>query len=241
MAICSSTSSLALQLRVPRPRSRRPARASQLTISRFGQRLRTKTATREQRGDNFEGRILGGRADRVMSPRSTWGRKASCCALLKRWISSTKTMVRRPMRGALGIGHHCFDFLDAAEHGAERQRTPHWSCARSDLRQRRFADAGRAPEDDEPISSRSICVRSGLPGPSRCSWPINSSSVRGRMRSARGRVRSPGLSLLGMVWKRLMVVREKLSTTKDTSLTKETLKGSRLCLFSFVRLGVLRG
>ncbi len=31
-------------------------------------------------------------------PFSTWGRKASCCALLKRWISSTKRMVARPCR-----------------------------------------------------------------------------------------------------------------------------------------------
>ena len=35
---------------------------------------------------------------RTMSPRSTCGRKASCWALLKRWISSTKTRVRRPVR-----------------------------------------------------------------------------------------------------------------------------------------------
>ena len=33
---------------------------------------------------------------RTMSPASTRGRNASCCALLKRWISSTKTIVRRP-------------------------------------------------------------------------------------------------------------------------------------------------
>jgi len=46
-------------------------------------------------------------------------------------------------------------------------------------------------------------VRRGLPGATRCSWPTNSSSVRGRMRSARGRVRSPELSPLGMVWNRL--------------------------------------
>ncbi len=35
---------------------------------------------------------------RTMSPASTRGRNASCCALLKRWISSTNTMVRRPVR-----------------------------------------------------------------------------------------------------------------------------------------------
>src|SRR5579864_123848 len=39
----------------------------------------------------------------------------------------------------------------------------------------------------ETMSSRSICVRRGLPGASKSSWPRTSSSVRGRMRSARGR------------------------------------------------------
>ena len=53
----------------------------------------------------------------------------------------------------------------------------------------------------EPVSSRSICVRRGLPGPIRCSWPANSSSVRGRMRSASGRVRSVELVAFGMGWK----------------------------------------
>ena len=33
----------------------------------------------------------------TMSPASTRGRKASCCALLNRWISSTKTIVRWPI------------------------------------------------------------------------------------------------------------------------------------------------
>ena len=35
---------------------------------------------------------------RMMLPFSTKGRKASCCALLKRWISSTKRMVLTPKR-----------------------------------------------------------------------------------------------------------------------------------------------
>src|SRR5260221_421357 len=35
---------------------------------------------------------------KVMWPASTCGRKASCCALLKRCTSSTKTMVRSPER-----------------------------------------------------------------------------------------------------------------------------------------------
>ena len=57
----------------------------------------------------------------TMSPASTRGRKASCCALLKRWISSTKTIVRRPLDAAphLRRRHHLLDLLDAGEHGAE--------------------------------------------------------------------------------------------------------------------------
>src|SRR5215475_5399725 len=38
----------------------------------------------------------------------------------------------------------------------------------------------------EPKLSDSIWTRSGLAGPRRFSWPMNSSRVRGRMRSARG-------------------------------------------------------
>ena len=38
----------------------------------------------------------------------------------------------------------------------------------------------------EPSSSRSICVRRGFPGASKSSWPRNSSSVRGRILSAKG-------------------------------------------------------
>src|SRR5436853_5016116 len=38
----------------------------------------------------------------------------------------------------------------------------------------------------EPMLSLSICVRSGFPGPRSFSWPMNSSRVRGRMRSASG-------------------------------------------------------
>jgi hypothetical protein len=33
----------------------------------------------------------------VMSPDSTAGKSASCCALLKRWISSRKRIVRVPL------------------------------------------------------------------------------------------------------------------------------------------------
>ena len=55
-------------------------------------------------------------------------------------------------------------------------------------------------------SSLSICMRRGLPGPTRCCWPIYSSSVRGRMRSASGAAwRVDAGASSGVPPKRLMV------------------------------------
>ena len=82
-----------------------------------------------------------------MLPFSTWGKNASCCALLKRWISSMKTMVRVPYcAGALGVGHDLLDFLDSGEHGGELDEL-RFGHARDNLRQRGLARARRAPEN----------------------------------------------------------------------------------------------
>ena len=63
----------------------------------FGEWLQdVDAAAREQRGDDFEGRIFGGGADEPDGAALDVGKKASCWALLKRWISSTKRMVREP-------------------------------------------------------------------------------------------------------------------------------------------------
>ena len=56
----------------------------------------------------------------------------------------------------------------------------------------------------EPISPRSICARSGLPGPTMCSWPTNSSQRSGRIRSASGRVLSVGVGGSGVASNRPM-------------------------------------
>src|SRR5487761_601199 len=50
-----------------------------------------------------------------------------------------------------------------------------------------FPQPGGPQKSIETMSSRSICVRSGFPAARSSSWPTTSSSVRGRMRSARGR------------------------------------------------------
>ena len=80
-------------------------------------------------------RRSGSRSSRrraTIVPSSTCGRNASCCALLKRWISSTKTIVRWPVeREALARrGDDLAQLADAAEHGAERHEVRLASRAR---------------------------------------------------------------------------------------------------------------
>ena len=74
----------------------------------------------------------------------------------------------------------------------------------------------------EPRSSRSICVRRGLPGATRCSCPTNSSSVRGRMRSASGRVRSDG-HFRGMVEKKLIHLFHHGGTERDLAISSRSM------------------
>ena len=103
---------------------------------------------------------------RTMSPASTRGRNASCCALLKRWISSTKTIVRRPRRAPrpLGLGHHLADLLDAREHRAERRRSAR-SVVSAMMRASVVLPVPGGPQRMIDCSrSRSIASRSGLPG-----------------------------------------------------------------------------
>src|SRR5437867_6952024 len=49
-----------------------------------------------------------------------------------------------------------------------------------------FPDPGGPQRMQDPISPRRISSPRAFPGPSRCSWPRNSSRVRGRMRAASG-------------------------------------------------------
>src|SRR5213592_919683 len=49
-----------------------------------------------------------------------------------------------------------------------------------------FPDPGGPQRMQDPISPRRISSPRAFPGPSRCSWPRNSSRVRGRRRAASG-------------------------------------------------------
>ena len=124
---------------------------------------------------------------RTMSPASTRGRNASCCDLLKRWISSTNRIVRRPRRRRASSASAITARISLIP---DRTALNEMKCARVDARdqprERRLSGARRAPQDDRLQAILSMARRSGRPGPMSASWPTNSSSVRGRMRSASG-------------------------------------------------------
>ncbi len=124
---------------------------------------------------------------RVSSPSSTWGRRASCWDLLKRWTSSRKRIVpwpcspRRALARATTSRTSLTPALTADSVSKERAVTPAMRRARVVLPvpggPQRITDVSR---------SASIRRRRGAPGPRRCSWPTISSRVRGRRRAARG-------------------------------------------------------
>ena len=95
-----SMSSLTSAARLPSPRSSSASALLRIrTISSAVSARKTWTLQRESRAEitSKEGFSVVAPM-RTMSPCSTYGKKASCCALLKRWISSTKITVRRPER-----------------------------------------------------------------------------------------------------------------------------------------------
>ena len=100
-AIAASASSVTSISVVPSPRSLSVKRPSKDAFDGLGRAAPCSTNTFERdssaaltSNDGFS--VVA--PIRTMSPASTRGRNASCCALLKRWISSTNTIVRRPIR-----------------------------------------------------------------------------------------------------------------------------------------------
>ena len=97
-AMAASAPSAAVTGSPPSPRSgSRSARSRIVSISAALSGLSTNTFDRDSSAaftsnDGFS--VVAPIS--TMSPASTRGRNASCCALLKRWISSTNRIVRRP-------------------------------------------------------------------------------------------------------------------------------------------------
>ena len=124
---------------------------------------------------------------RTMSPDSTWARRASCCALLKRWISSMKTMLRRPSRrrrseASFRISRSSLTPESTALIASKWARV----IRRITLARVVFPEPGGPHRIRERSASVSMARRRGVPGPRASSCPRISSRVRGRMRSASG-------------------------------------------------------
>ena len=206
-AMADSASSSASGCWRPRPRSASVrARRRMLTMAPSSRGLRTNTFDRERSAaftsnDGFS--VVA--PIRTISPLSTRGKNASCCALLKRWISSMKTMVRRPVmrRRCSAAAITSFTSLMPARTALNAMNSAFVRSAMSRASvvlpvpggPQRMIDCSR---------SRSIISRSGRPGAISSSWPTISSSERGRMRSARGTVR--GSTGAGASSKRLIGV-----------------------------------
>ncbi len=123
----------------------------------------------------------------VTIPSSTAGSNASCWALLKRWISSRKKIVRRPPEASRSRARSITPRTSAR---------PAWT-ALSSSNAASDASAIRRASVVLPLPGgpcriiewglpSSIARRSDDPGANSRSWPTNSSSVCGRIRVARG-------------------------------------------------------
>ncbi len=123
---------------------------------------------------------------KIMLPFSTKGRKASCCALLKRWISSTNTMVRVPNRRLFSAS--CMTALISLIPLVTAEKSMKLDLVRWAMILARvvFPTPGGPQKIMEEIRSLSMRRRRTFPGPRRWVCPTYSSSVSGRSRAARG-------------------------------------------------------
>src|SRR5499427_1724039 len=123
----------------------------------------------------------------VTKPRSTKGRKASCCALLKRCTSSTKRMVCRPdwASAALACATASRISLTPAS-TAEIAMKSAWNASAIKRARVVLPEPGGPQRIIECGLPAAKATASGLPGASKWRWPITCSSVFGRSRSASG-------------------------------------------------------
>ena len=124
----------------------------------------------------------------MMVPSSITGRKQSCWARLKRWISSTNSSVPCPVsrRRARRLEH----LLQVGDAGEDRRDLLEMQVGRlrQQPRHRGLAGAGRAPEDQraerarrQHARQRAVRARADDPGrPPRRAWSGRSRSASGR-------------------------------------------------------------
>ena len=168
----------------------RPApRASSVLICSVGQRLeREDLAAAQERRVDGEERVLRRRADQDDAAFLDVGQQH----VLLRAVEAVQFIDEQDGApagvGQLGAGffEQLAHFLDADGDGVELAKDA-LRVLGDDVGQRGLAAAGRAVEDDRTradppaAAGAAACLR-----PRKCSWPTNSSSVRGRIRAASG-------------------------------------------------------
>src|SRR6202142_559942 len=109
---------------------------------------RVHLGARQQRRDDFEGRILGGGADEGDVAALDIGQEGVLLRLVEAVDLVDEQQRAAPeLAVALGLGHDGLDFLDAAEHGAEGDEIGPRDAG-DEAGQRGLADAGRSPQND---------------------------------------------------------------------------------------------
>ena len=172
----------------PNPRGSVNACRKRHTISSGFKACKTNTLQRDNNAPltSKEGFSVVAPMSKIL-PFSTKGKNASCCALLKRWISSTKRMVFSPNRrffSACSIT--CLISLIPLV-TAEKSINVDFVLPAIMRASVVFPTPGGPQKIMDPILSLSIRRRRTFPSPSKCVCPTNSSSVRGRNRAASGR------------------------------------------------------
>ena len=138
----------------------------------FGEGLEgVDAAAGEEGGVDLEGGVFRGGADEADGAAFDVGRKASCWALLKRWISSTKRMVREPRWEAFSASTMTCLISFMPERTAENSMKVAWVRRAMILARVVLPTPGGPQKIMEAGSSFSMARRRGLPGPRRCCWP----------------------------------------------------------------------
>ena len=160
-----------------------------MTFSRSAvvRNLRTKTLHRLSRAELISKDGFSVVAPiRMILPRSTKGKKASCWALLKRWISSMKQMVRSPYSRFCSAS--CMSLRISLMLLVTAEKVTKWALVCWAMISARVVlpTPGGPQKINEESWSFSISSRRTRWGPIRCCWPTNSARVLGRTRLASG-------------------------------------------------------
>ena len=128
----------------------------------------------------------------VIVPSSTYGRKLSSWARLKRWISSTNRSVPCPCSRRSRACSKAFLRSATPENTADICTKVSPVAPASNRAMLVFPEPG-GPHRTMELRRPEFSIRVRLPcGPTRWSWPTTSVSCRGRNRSAKGRGASFG-------------------------------------------------